>query len=239
MTLPAVLLLTVLVAAVGCNENSPTDPQNDSPSGPVDASGHLYGTVFILGSGGTCLSGATIEVLNGLAAGKRVQQSSEQCVNHGGGNPGYRLTGLPMGKQVTIRASAPGYWSWDKSLQPHAGEVAADGSGDNFELFKAPDLSQGFIYGTVCGPDGCLAGVRVEVLDGPAAGYGFVQSATDCSNNDGSGHSYFLTDLPLGNALRIRASMPGYESQEQSVEPRPDTILAYNAAVDFHLKRSP
>lgn len=60
VTLQAFLLLTVMVAAVGCNKNSPTAPQNDSPSGPVDASGHLYGTVFILGSGGKCLPGATI-----------------------------------------------------------------------------------------------------------------------------------------------------------------------------------
>lgn len=106
--LEIVLLLALLAAVSGCNENSPTAPQDVSP--PVDALGQIYGTVFILGSGGKCLTGATIEVLDGPAVGKRVQQNSDQCVNDGSGlDPSYRLTGLPMGRQVRIRArpSAP------------------------------------------------------------------------------------------------------------------------------------
>jgi len=241
--LEIVLLLALLAAVSGCNENSPTAPQDVSPpdvSPPVDASGHIYGTVFILGSGGKCLTGATIEVLDGPAAGKRVQQSSDQCVNDGSGlDPSYRLTGLPMGRQVRIRASAPGYWSQERLVQPQPGGIVAYEFEVDFELLKSPDLSLGFVYGTVWGPDGCLTGARVDVLDGPAAGKGFVQSATDCLNNDGSGNSYFLTDLPPGTPIRIRASMPGYQSQEQSVEPRPDTARAANSAVDFSLIKSP
>jgi hypothetical protein len=231
-TIRRILFFAVIAALAGCNESLPTAP---SPAGmPVDTSGQLYGTVFVLGSGGRCLPGATIEVLAGPAIGKMVRQ--DQCLDEG---RGYHLTGLTPGSAVKIGARAHGYWSQERSVHIQPAGPGADGHLLNFELFKVPDLTLGFIYGTVWSSEGCLSGARIDVLNGSAAGKAVIQSGIDCSNNDGSGNSYFLTELPLGTPIRIRASLPGYQPEERSILPYADSFAAGNHAADFTLKKSP
>jgi len=100
----------------------------------------------------------------------------------------------------------------------------------------------GHIYGTVWIFDlqGCLVVATIEVLDGPQAGQKVQQSAEDCGRQDGSPtvFSFHLKDLPTDATVRIRASMPGFQSAEKSVRPLPK-ILHLTDFVDFHLVRTP
>lgn len=70
----------------------------------------------------------------------------------------------------------------------------------------------GTIVGLVQSSSGaCLEGAIVEVLDGPRAG---AKAAMDCSDFDGGA---YLSNMPANINVRLRASQPGYRSQEQTV----------------------
>jgi len=101
----------------------------------------------------------------------------------------------------------------------------------------------GHIYGTVWvfPLQGCLVGATIEVLDGPQAGQRVQQSSEDCASQDGSpsAFSFHLKDLPTDAKVRIRASMPGFQSAEKSVWLLPNNLLIYDLEVNFHLKRTP
>jgi hypothetical protein len=67
----------------------------------------------------------------------------------------------------------------------------------------------GFIWGYVYGSDQkCLTGAMVEIIDGPKAGE---RSDEQCNFDDGRGYQL---RPPSGEVATLRASMPGYTSQE-------------------------
>ena len=87
------------------------------------------------------------------------------------------------------------------------------------------------VAGTVYSPSGmCLAGAVVEVLDAGHAGERLVQ--TECGGYwDGAGPGYTLP-LPSGTSVRLRASMQGYRSKEETFIAKPDATGEANFTLE-------
>jgi hypothetical protein len=78
----------------------------------------------------------------------------------------------------------------------------------------------------------------LEILDGPQAGQRGQQSAAQCEEDAGDFYSYSLEGLSLGtSAIRIRASSPGFHSQEKSFFPEPNNANYQTNNADFYLER--
>jgi len=123
------LLLLISLISSNCNhEHSPTSPTipPTSTQPPSNQNGLVWGYVFDSATGG-CLQGATVEVIAGPHIG---QQSFQKDCDFDIGQ-GYSFV-LPAGESLTLRASAPGYTSQEKS-----DTVSSGGSGQfNFSLMK-------------------------------------------------------------------------------------------------------
>jgi len=76
--------------------------------------------------------------------------------------------------------------------------------------------TSGYIWGYVVdAAGGCIAGAVVEIVDGPGTGRKSGQ-ADDCSAWDYGG-SYEFHGLPLDATVTLRASAPGYRSEDRQV----------------------
>jgi protocatechuate 3,4-dioxygenase beta subunit len=150
----------------------------------VPRASSVSGTVT--GSGGSPLHGAVVEITAGPSSG-------HSAVNAHGG---YSLPDLQPGN-YTVQASLAGFIT-------QAAEVAVtEGSArtQNFTLTAAPALGQ--VRGVVTDALGhLLAGVRVEIVEGPATG------RHTLSNAHGQ---YHLGDLAAGT-YRLRFSSHGFET---------------------------
>jgi hypothetical protein len=124
------LALTVLTTFVllGC---SPENPRRlllpSSPAAPEPAPSEFSSSAFLLAfvaeDSGICIPDATIEVVAGQARGQRGTQPGPCDV---WGYDGFiEFNGLTPGVEMTLRASAPGYTSQERTVVPSSGPQTA------------------------------------------------------------------------------------------------------------------
>jgi hypothetical protein len=110
--------LTGLVAASlsGCAGNTPTAatpaPTAQPSPPPGDSIGLLWG--FVVEHTGACIADATVEIVAGQGMGQRATQTSPCSVWDYDG--GFIFDNLEPGVELTVRASAPGYRSADRTF---------------------------------------------------------------------------------------------------------------------------
>jgi len=105
--LPISLALTLL----GCSRES-TPVTTVSPTPTPGALTSLSG--MVVEPGGACIDNATVEVVRGQAQGQRMMQDSRCDAWAGGG--GFLFKDLTPGVEMTIRASAPGWSTEEKTF---------------------------------------------------------------------------------------------------------------------------
>ena len=115
------ILSTFLVAfvlaaiATGCGEDySPTAPPTVPPttSGPPDPPAFQKGDILglVRSADQWCLTGASVEIMDGARAGERVEQTAVACAEVMDGHfYAFVLRDLPLDQPVTLRASMPGF----------------------------------------------------------------------------------------------------------------------------------
>ena len=73
----------------------------------------------------------------------------------------------------------------------------------------------GLVWGYVFSEKQCLPGALVEVVEGAKAGSQSLQKECDFD----SGIGYQFRDLIIGERVTLRASKPGYRSQDRQIVP--------------------
>ena len=113
--------ILVVVALVGCSRDSgpsmptaPAPPAVAGPAPPTDRSALLW--VMVVGEGGGCLEGATIQRISASGVDEAVQQDTPCGVWDDGG--GLLLQDLAVGVELTLRGAAPGYLSREGTFLP-------------------------------------------------------------------------------------------------------------------------
>ena len=101
-----------LVSAACSSSLSPIQPG----SGPYAVAVAPTVAGYVIDHGGACLTGATVEIVSGPAAGRRVAQTTP-C-NVWGETNGFVLDNLTAGVELTIRAVAPGYQVAERTVSP-------------------------------------------------------------------------------------------------------------------------
>lgn len=104
---------------LGCSRQSatrlPSAPTPSGPSAPAPvASPSLWG--MVLEETGSCILGATVEVVRGQGAGQRLTQETPCGYWDDGG--GFIFRDLNPDIELTIRASASGYTTKEKTVLP-------------------------------------------------------------------------------------------------------------------------
>ena len=128
------LLFTVSLVILGCSQDgtrsipvppapSPVSPVPPPPApSPVPAPGSLamlWGAV--ISPTGECIESATVEVIRGQRLGDRITQTTP-CAAWDF-SAGFRFQNLTAGQEMTLRASAPGWRTGEKTVVPLGGEI--------------------------------------------------------------------------------------------------------------------
>jgi hypothetical protein len=123
--LPILTTLALLLLGCSSDDTAPTTP-SPSPPAPVSvapyppaptlgATASFWAIVVPQGGGGVCIVGAKVEIVAGQAVGQSGTMP-EVCdvwwVN------GAFFTGLTVGVEMTVRASAPGYLAQEITVTP-------------------------------------------------------------------------------------------------------------------------
>ena len=118
-----VLIISVTLIFFGCSQESvqrlPTAPsppvQTASPPPPAGSMTWLWG--MVVGPSGVCIEGATVQVVGGQGLGQSITQTTPcDAWAYGGG---FVLKGLTPSVEMTLRASAPGWSTQEKTVAPH------------------------------------------------------------------------------------------------------------------------
>jgi len=125
--------ILVLVALAGCSRESvsripttppsvpapapPEPPAPPAPPAPPTASALLW--VMVIGAGGGCIEGATIQIVRAEGAGDPIPQRTPCGVWDYDG--GLLLTDLTPQEKVTLRGAARGYAPREMSFLPFSG----------------------------------------------------------------------------------------------------------------------
>ena len=115
---------TSVLSLLACVDGRPTLPSNPSPSGPIGSPGSpnpeagptglLFG--MVIDEFGGCIEGATVLILAGQNVGRTiVQQTPCDAWGYYGG---FLLEDLTPGVGVTLRASAGGWTTQEKTFLP-------------------------------------------------------------------------------------------------------------------------
>jgi len=116
--LPACVALTM----IGCSgESIPTaptpPPSTASPTTTPGALTILWG--FVVDPGGACIKDAIVEVVRGQSQGQQtIQETPCDAWSYAGG---FQFKDLVPGLEMTVRASAPGWSTAEKTFVPHLG----------------------------------------------------------------------------------------------------------------------
>ena len=112
----ALTILTVLTL-VGCSQDNaqrlPTAA--GSPTPPATSRNSLTFSAMVVDEYGGCIVGATVRVVRGQALGQEITQSTTCDVWDPGG---VTFSELAPGVEMTLRASATGYTTQEKSVVP-------------------------------------------------------------------------------------------------------------------------
>ena len=113
------------VILFGCSRESPTPPGSSlpsaSPAPTTQTSASLWG--MVIDTTGACVANATIEVVRGQGSGQRITQITPcGAWDYGGG---FVFNDLTAGAEMTLRASASGWSTEEKTFIPHAGAQQA------------------------------------------------------------------------------------------------------------------
>jgi hypothetical protein len=129
------LLFIVSLAVLGCSQEgtrtipvppgpSPVSPAPPPPAPPppVPTPGSLkmlWGAV--ISPTGECIEGATVEVVGGQRLGDRLTQTTP-C-GAWDFDAGFQFHNLTAGQEMTLRASAPGWRTAEKTIVPLGGAI--------------------------------------------------------------------------------------------------------------------
>lgn len=213
----SVCALVVSVAFSACGGKSPTAPDS-SDVDPVQQAFALSGRV-VLQPSNTAIASATVEIIDGVNAGRRTQTDNEGR---------YQFADLRAG-DMTVRASAESVGSKTATVDLAANVTVdftfAAGNSPGPAPTPAPGPSARFAMAGTVRADGSnqtLAGARIEIVSGANAG----QQAT----TDGSGR-YQLGELLEGSAL-VKVTASGFQAQTKSLSLAGDTTADFRLVVD-------
>ena len=117
--------LALAILMLGC-DNSASGPLSSMPSSPTanpaPANGLTFVWAMVIDNSGACIPGGTVEVVAGQGFGQRLAQAPCDAWSHDGG---VVFRDLTPGRQMTMRASAPGYDSEEKIVVPRLGPQMA------------------------------------------------------------------------------------------------------------------
>ena len=118
----AVIFSTALIL-FGCSQDSTQSPTVPSvPSPPVQIALQLVNLRgVVVNPGGSCIEGASVEVVGGQAVGQKVMQSTPCDAWDDYFSGGFTLKDLTPGVAMTVRASAPGWGTREKNAVPFLG----------------------------------------------------------------------------------------------------------------------
>jgi hypothetical protein len=110
--------LTLFACSHGSTPTAPSRPVTTASSVPTAAAlTSLWG--FVVEPSGVCIKDAMVEVVRGQAQGQRIMQDTPcGAWDYGGG---FVFKELAPGVEMTLRASAPGWSTEDKTFVPHPG----------------------------------------------------------------------------------------------------------------------
>ena len=116
--------ILVIVVLTGCSSESvpriPTAPASPvasaPPTPPTPTTGSALLWVMVIGEGGACIDGATVQIVRAQGAGEPIPQRTPCGVWDYDG--GLLLTDLTPGVELTLRGAATGYTRSEKSFLP-------------------------------------------------------------------------------------------------------------------------
>ena len=128
------VMLGALLIHVACGEGSrsvlPFAPSSASSSAPTaspvpppGSSTATFWAMVVDGDSGTCIEGATVEVISGQRAGQTVTQETPCDVREYRG--GVKLTELTAGVELRLRVSATGWHAQERRFAPQSGRYTA------------------------------------------------------------------------------------------------------------------
>lgn len=115
---------------VGCSplsdDRSPTAPNPpaetpQTPPLPPPSPSTSSVWVMVIAESGACIDGATVEIVDGQGLGQKLTQKAD-C-DYWAYSGGVTFPGLTPRVNLTLRASAAGYVTEDKTIAPKAGIV--------------------------------------------------------------------------------------------------------------------
>jgi hypothetical protein len=216
------LVLVVTASSIGCSPDSgqrsaiaPTPPVTTPV--PTPTPGSLASLSGYVVDDQLCVEGATVQVVAGQGVGRSVAQTTPCSIWDYGG--GFSFTDLTPGVAMTLRASAPRYTPFEKTVTPHTGgQFAVVINLSKADASPSPPGSLTNLFGFVVDPSGaCIAGATVQVI----AGQGVGQSVTLPWNCDAwrEYEPFLIKDLIPGGAMTLRAFAPGWSPAEKTVVP--------------------
>jgi hypothetical protein len=217
------LAIVVMLPLCGCSQEgtqrSPIAPAPPvtTPSPTAGSLTWLFGYVVNGVDGQLCIAGATVQVVAGQGVGRSVAQTTPCSIWDYSG--GFNFDDLTSGVAMTLRGSAPGWTSFEKTVTPHTGAQSAV----VIILSKAdsspsPPGSPTDLFGFVVDPSGtCIAGATVQVVAGQGVGRSVTQPR-DC-DAWGEYEPFLIKDLIPGAEMTLRAFAPGWSPAEKTVVP--------------------
>lgn len=141
------------------------------------------------------------------------------------------LTKLDPGSRTISLAGVASHCAIEGAAAHTATIVTAEVATIDFVVVCTGTAQLGIIWGKVLGEGvGCIRGAMVEVVAGPGLGRTSGQPDTcDPWNEDG----FWFYDLPLGATVTLRATFPGYQSEDRDV-----VVPRGGEAVVFVLQRA-
>jgi hypothetical protein len=128
MKLAATILTILTLVACSSEDRTKGMPTTPTPFAlqpvPTPTTGFIWGFVIEKGGDGSCIAGATVEIIDGVRQGEsQVQKTPCGVWDYG---DGFEFDHLPLDSQLTLRASAPGYASKEFTARPVSSGYAID-----------------------------------------------------------------------------------------------------------------
>jgi hypothetical protein len=111
----------------------PPVPTPPDPSARPPEPTSLWVVVLLAGNG-VCIPGATVEIIRGPGTGRSVTQASAWVCSYWDPDYDAVFRGVNSGEELTLRASASGYYAQELTVVPKLGPQTAV----PFELAKIP-----------------------------------------------------------------------------------------------------